>query len=451
MCGSGDRRRPPNGEKLISRADPENDAQVPGTASEARRGLTITALIVAGESVFLLPFVLPRIFRPTLLEVFGLTNLDLGAAFFVYGIVAMAAYFLGGPLADRFPARVLLALALASTAAGGLVLMRIPSLQTLIVLYAYWGVTTVALFWAPLIRATRQWGGEDSQGRAFGLLEGGRGLLAAAIGAVMVAVFSGLLPAASETASVAQRTAAMQQVVLLLSVVTCSAAVLVWLALPRAGADEKRDEEQLSLRGIAHVFSMPAVWLQALIILCAYVGFKAIDDFSLYAYEVIGLNQVEAAQAGVLSLWMRPIAAVGAGYLADRFGAPAMTIGAFCVVALGGAVLASGLLGFGMVWIFLLTVICSSMGIFALRGLYYAIMRDGKVPLAYTGSAVGFVSFIGYTPDVFMGPLMGYLLDSSPGATGHQHVFWVVSAFALFGIAASLMFVRVTRGAKHPA
>ena len=87
----------------------------------ARRGLSIAALIVAGECAFLLPFVLARVFRPTLLEVFDLTNLELGTAYSVYGIIAMAAYFFGGPLADRFPARILLTVALASTAAGGLV------------------------------------------------------------------------------------------------------------------------------------------------------------------------------------------------------------------------------------------------------------------------------------------------------------------------------------------
>jgi len=38
------------------------------------------------------------------------------------------------------------------------------------------------------------------------------------------------------------------------------------------------------------------------------------------------------------------------------------------------------------------------------------------------------------------GPLMGYLLDQSPGAAGHQHVFWVVAGFALAGLAASLGF-----------
>ena len=35
------------------------------------------ALVVAGETIFFLPFLIPRLFRPTLLEVFGLTRADL--------------------------------------------------------------------------------------------------------------------------------------------------------------------------------------------------------------------------------------------------------------------------------------------------------------------------------------------------------------------------------------
>lgn len=419
--------------------------------SDARQGLTIAALIIAGESVFLLPFVMARVFRPTLLEVFDLTNLELGTAYSVYGIVAMAAYFFGGPLADRFPARALLTVALVSTAAGGLILMTVPPLSTLVVLYAYWGVTTIALFWAPLIRATRQWGADDAQGRAFGLLDGGRGMVAALMGLSMVMLFAWLLPANSETASLAQRTEALRQVILLLSATTCGAALLVWLTLPRRDLSQRGEKRKWSLRGVAHVFAMPTVWLQAAIILCAYVGFKAIDDFSLYANQVVGLNEVDAARAGVVSLWVRPIAAIGAGFLADRIGAPTMTISSFAVLVAGSIVLACGIIGAGMVWLFLLTIVCSSMGIFALRGLYFAIMREGKVSAAYTGSAVGLVSVIGYAPDVFMGPLMGYLLDQSPGAPGHQHVFWVVTGFALLGLLASLLFAHVARAAKSDA
>ena len=77
------------------------------------------ALVMAGEAIFGLPFLVARIFRPTLLDVFGITNLELGTAFSVYGVVAMLAYFPGGALADRFKARTMMASALAVSALGG--------------------------------------------------------------------------------------------------------------------------------------------------------------------------------------------------------------------------------------------------------------------------------------------------------------------------------------------
>jgi hypothetical protein len=48
--------------------------------SELKKGsfLSITLLILSGELIFLLPYVLARVFIPTFLEVFNLTNLQLG-------------------------------------------------------------------------------------------------------------------------------------------------------------------------------------------------------------------------------------------------------------------------------------------------------------------------------------------------------------------------------------
>ena len=73
-------------------------------------------LILAGEAIYALPFHVTRFFRPTALQVFDLTNTELGTAQAVYGVVAMLSYFSGGPLADRFPARKLLAWSLWSPA-----------------------------------------------------------------------------------------------------------------------------------------------------------------------------------------------------------------------------------------------------------------------------------------------------------------------------------------------
>jgi nitrate/nitrite transporter NarK len=415
-------------------------------SSRLRRALTLVALVMAGESIFFLPFVLARIFRPTLLEVFDLTNVQLGAAFSLYGIVGMAAYFFGGPLADRFAPRLLLAAALVTTAAGGLLLAGNPSLTMLKWIYAYWGFTTIALFWSALIKATREWGGESLQGAAFGLLDGGRGLVTAVTGTFVVAIYASLLPAAVETASFAQRADAFRQIILIMTGLTCASAVFLWFTLPREKQAAAAGKPAYDFGAIKRALRLPAVWLQALIVVCAYVGFKATDDFSLYAKEVLGFNEVDAARLGLVSLWMRPIGAIGAGLLADRLSAGRMTMVSFVLIATGAAALATGMVGPGTVAVFLLGIVTASLGIFALRGLYYAIMGEARIPLTITGAAVGVVSVIGYTPDVFMGPLMGWLLDGTPGAGGHRKVFAVVAAFAVAGLGASLWFMRLARG-----
>ena len=52
--------------------------------------------MLAAESIYILPYVLARVFRPTFLDVFNLTNLELGGLFSIYGIVAFFSYLFGG-------------------------------------------------------------------------------------------------------------------------------------------------------------------------------------------------------------------------------------------------------------------------------------------------------------------------------------------------------------------
>ena len=142
-----------------------------------------------------------------------------------------------------------------------------------------------------------------------------------------------------------------------------------------------------------------------------------------------------------------PIAAVAAGYLGDRVDSSRVIAGGFAFLIAGSLVIASGALVPGVAWMLITTIVATSVGIYALRGVYFALLAEGAVPLAFTGSAIGVVSVIGFTPDVFMGPLMGVLLDRSPGVPGHQHVFVVVAVFGVVGLIAPLAFRRVTNQA----
>jgi len=421
--------------------------------SPLRRALVMLALTASAEAVFVLPFVLPRIFRPTMLEAFHLTNLQLGLAFSAYGWVAMASYFLGGPIADRFGPRTMMSTALVLTGLLGGFLLFSPTVATLTLVYAAWGFTTILLFWAALIRATREWGGQSSSGRAFGLLDGVRGLIAASLSSVSVLVFAWALPGTAADATPADNAAALQVVIQGFIGLVFVAAVFVWLVLPSRPPEQRADNASTKggMDALKRVMRMPQVYLQGLIVMCAYVAYKGSDDFSLLAADGWGMDDVAAAQFGTISFWVRPLAALGAGLLADKVRGSRVILVCFAALALGDAIVASGILPTTMPAALVAAVAGTSVFIFALRGVYFALFPQARVPLAVTGTAVGLVSFVGYTPDIFFGPIMGVLLDNTPGIEGHQHLFWVLTGFALLGVMVTIAFERVAARAPDPS
>jgi len=76
----------------------------------------------------------------------------------------------------------------------------------------------------------------------------------------------------------------------------------------------------------------------------------------------------------------------------------------------------------------------SLFAVFALRGIYFALLGETRTPQPITGTAVGMVSFIGFTPDIFFGPVSGRILDANPGVVGHLNLFMLLAAIAAVGI-----------------
>jgi hypothetical protein len=90
----------------------------------------------------------------------------------------------------------------------------------------------------------------------------------------------------------------------------------------------------------------------------------------------------------------------------------------------------------------MVNVLLGSSVTFGLRALYYALFEEAAIPTAVTGTAVGVVSVLGYTPDIFISYIGGLLLDRSPGLAGHQHYFYFLAAFAALGLVVSLVLMR---------
>ena len=399
-------------------------------------------LVLAGEAVFILPFVLARIFRPTFLATFQINNFEVGTCFSIYGVVALFSYLYGGPVADRFSPRKLMASALLLTALGGGFLATFPSYLGLKWLFGYWGFTTIFLFWSPMIKATRSWGGTFNQGKAFGFLEGGRGFVAASIGALGVSLFAFVLPTNFETSPLVERQNAFQMVILFSSALVALIGFLVLIFMKTESGSQSSQRLKDSWTDIKQVIRLPAVWLLMTIVLCAYVGYKLTDIFSLYANEVMLYNEVEAAQVGTLQLYLRPVVCIAIGLLADKTRSILWINFGFAAMLAGAIVFATGIISSPLHFLFFISMIITAIGTYAVRTLYFAVLPEANIPLSITGTAVGLVSVIGYTPDIFVGPVMGYFLDHSPGIEGHQQVFMMLAGFSLAGLVATLMFNR---------
>lgn len=409
-----------------------------------KRIIHILILITAGEMIFSLPFHTTRFFRPTLLDAFAFSNTQLGDVFAVYGVTAMISYFPGGVLADRLPARKLMSLSLLATAAGGVYMATFPGGVGMALLYGFWGITSILLFWAALIRATREWGGEYSQGKAFGILEGGRGLVAAAFAVFAVGVFSLYLPEDVLLTSDAQRREGFRVVILLYSAATAATGVMAWLLLPRSGNATAVAQSKV-LAGIRSALHRPIVWAQAGVIVCAYCGYKGLDNYSLYAVEVLGMDEVEAARFTAYASYLRPVAAVAAGLIADRMSASRTIAVSFTLLIASYGVLATALPSPAWLNLIYANIFISFFGVFALRGVYFSLLEESKTPRHLTGTTVGIVSFIGFTPEIFFAPIAGRILDNAPGPQGHQHYFLFLAAIALTGLMVVLTLIRLNR------
>jgi len=420
----------------------------PVQCTPVTRVLRITALILAGEMIYSLPFHTQRFFRATMLDAFDISNTQLGDMFAVYGVTAMFSYFAGGPLADRYPARSLIALSLILTSAGGVYMATIPGAWQMGALYGFWGVTTTFLFWAALIKATRDWGGRASQGIAFGILDAGRGLATAMFGMVAVGILAYYLPADLAIATGEDRRAGLGAIILYFSAITLLCAVVVWFLLPH---DETTVSTQRSaFSGVREVIGKPVVWAQACIIICAYCGYKGLDNVQLYAVQVLGMNEIDAALLATWGVYLRPVACLVAGLTADRFDSARSILLLFAALVAAYAVLAAFTPDLIALTVIYGSLFVSFFAVFALRGIYYALLEETRIPKHLTGASVAVIAFVGYTPEVFFGPVTGRILDADPGVGGHLDFYAFLTATAVAGVVVTLWLIRLKRHSQQP-
>ncbi|MFM0284303.1 MFS transporter [Paraburkholderia sediminicola] len=400
--------------------------------SNAQRYVQLILLVLAAGAIYPILY-LRQVYQPTMLEVFHITDSQLGYLYSSLGTIFLLSYLPSGWLADRIAPRLLICFSLIATGVLGLWYSTAPSFQMLMLIFGGWGLSTGLTFWAAVIKRVTMIAGTHEQGRFFGLLDGGRGLIEAMLATIAITLFAWFTQTKGEPVA-----AGFRLVVYMYAFICIALGVVLALVKDPQGASDaaanraakKRSNVLVDLKTLA---SIPELWLVAAIVFCGYQVFWATYSFSAYLHEgEIGLTVVMAGTITTLKLWMRPIGGIGGGFLGDRYSKVSVLVIALFLAALSLlGLMAAPRISSHVLLVFLVLFI--GILTYAIRGLYWSLLDRCNIPVETMGLAIGLISVLGYSPDVFLPLINGYLTQNFPGVFGYQLYFGYVAGMAALG------------------
>ena len=403
----------------------------------------MSLIILSGEVIFMLPFMIPRLYRPLMLEGWGITNTDLGIAFFAYGITAMFSYAIGGLLVDKYQPRILISFSLALTGFGSLFLLFFHSAKSLIIIYAFFGVSTILMMWGALIKTTHLLGGEEQRSAAMGFLDGGRGLVAALASSSLIFIVSLTVP---HLESSQHQLKALNLIYISTTAFTFLLSTLILLILKDFQVEVKSKTTWVFDKALECLKNVK-IWLLGLIVLSSYCGYKNIDNYSIYMVKVLGQDLVNAAKFTAIIFWLRPVVAILTGVFVDQCHKKNQTSRfqiLFLLLLLSGVTQLLLAVSGASQFLYVFTIVLlSATFTYALRALYFSVFGDLKIQNHLVGTTVGIVSFVGFLPDIFFGYVTGRLIDLHPGALGFQYTFLFTAACLFVGAVSSYFLYRL--------
>ena len=246
----------------------------------------LVVITIAGAMIYGLPY-FRSYFYDAYLETYNLTNTQMGTFGSMFGIFGMISYLFGGVVADMVSTRKLMSVSLVLTGLGGLLHLLNPSYIMLLGIYALWGFTSLFAFWPSLLKSLREIANDNEQSKAYGFMDGGRGIVYAIDGVAIVSIFGYFSKVSSDLAG-------LNGVITYYSIVAIVLGVLLFILMkdskPSAETLESAPkQEKISVAQVLEVIKMPAVWILSSILCCTYVMNIAFYYFTPYATSNFGM------------------------------------------------------------------------------------------------------------------------------------------------------------------
>ncbi|PVZ82465.1 MFS transporter [Serratia sp. S1B] len=408
------------------------------------RYLQFALVILAAGSIYPLIYLKAQ-YQETILEVFNMSLTQMNTIYTVLGLVFIVGYFPSGVLSDKFSAKNLLALSLLGTALGGFWFAQVPTYKYVVVIFAIWGFFSVFTFWSSHMKVVKMLSSDDEDGRFFGILDGGRGLVEALLASLALAIFTVVLGSSIE---IADKRAALISIVYMYSTVLLVTSILVFFFVKDGSKTAKKVEKEpgseesgFKFSDLGKVFTNKYIYLHGIIIFAGYTVFWTSYYFGGHLQSNLGMTPVAVGSIMVAVLWMRPFGGIIGGFLADKIGkeitiACSLLGGCACLVLM--VVLPKTLPSMAISGL----VILAGLFVYMIRGTYWSLLGQSKIDIAIMGTAIGAVSFIGYLPDIVIPQMNTYLWDVFGNEGGYQAYFLVSAATGLVGAVIAMIYRR---------
>ncbi|MDR1468452.1 MAG: MFS transporter [Spirochaetaceae bacterium] len=417
-------------------------------SGNAKRYFQFFLIVLAAGAIYPIMYLRTN-YQETLLQVFGITLPQLNNIYSFLGIIWAVGYFPSGVICDKISAKFLLSISLFMTALGGFVFAQTPSYGFVVVIYVLWGVFSVFTFWGAHMKLVKLLAHRDEEGRFFGILDGGRGVVEALLASISVAIFAAVL---GKSDSLELKTAAMKSVIYMYSFAVLAIAILVTIFV---GEDKKeaarvaaeaKPKEKFEWKDLGTALRNKFIYLLGGIIFMSYTTYWTVYYYGGFLETNIKVPAVTVGIVTVIVMWMRPVGGVVGGFLADKIG-KTRTLGG----ALIGALICLALMAFippgAPPPLFFTIVVLAGIFVYAIRGLYWSLMGECKIEDKIIGITIGTASLIGYLPDIVL-PQFNSFLFKTFGDNGGYNAYFVSSGIiAIVGIILVVVFGKLSKKA----